>query len=123
MSTLGEWLVIALLASGAGFALIGSLGLLRLSDFFKRLHGPTKASTLGVGGVLLAAMLHRYLALDQFGVRELLITIFLFMTAPVSAHMLAKAAMAARPDLRPDPPESHRGRVGLPEREGDEGRQ
>lgn len=123
MSTMAEWLVIGLLVAGAGFAGIGSLGLLRLSDFLKRLHGPTKASTLGVGGVLLAAMLHRYLVHDQLGVRELLITIFLFMTAPVSAHMLAKAAMAAQPGLRPEPPDSHGGRAGLPERESDEGGQ
>jgi len=47
-----------LLVIGAAFTLIGSWGLARLSDFFKRLHGPTKASTLGVGCVLIASMLY-----------------------------------------------------------------
>ena len=41
---------------GAFFTLVGSIGLIRLPDFFMRLHAPTKASTLGVGGVLLASM-------------------------------------------------------------------
>lgn len=99
-----EWLVIALIAGGAGFALVGSLGLLRLSDFMKRLHGPTKASTLGVGGVLLAAMLHRWVSADEIAVRELLITLFVFLSAPISAHMLAKSALARDPSLRPPPP-------------------
>ena len=53
MSAVLEIIACALLLSGAAFALVGSWGLARLSDFFMRLHGPTKASTLGVGGVLL----------------------------------------------------------------------
>lgn len=77
---------------GAVFTLIGSLGLARLSDFGKRLHGPTKATTLGVGCILIASML-------WFGItsgtstHELLISLFLFVTAPVSAQLLIKAAM------------------------------
>jgi multicomponent K+:H+ antiporter subunit G len=105
MNAILEWLVIGLIAAGAGFALVGSLGLLRLSDFMKRLHGPTKASTLGVGGVLLAAMLHRWVSTGEIGVRELLITLFVFLTAPISAHLLAKAALANDPRLRPPPPD------------------
>ncbi|MCK7595094.1 Na+/H+ antiporter subunit G [Pseudomarimonas salicorniae] len=104
MSTVLEVLVIALLAAGAFFALVGSLGLLRLSDFLRRLHGPTKASTLGVGGVLIAAMLHRFASSGEIGLRELLITLFVFLTAPISAHLLAKAAMALEPSVRPKAP-------------------
>ncbi len=104
MSVVLEYLVIALLAAGAFFALVGSLGLLKLSDFLRRLHGPTKASTLGVGSVLIAAMLHRYVSSGEIGVRELLITLFMFLTAPISAHLLAKAAMALDPGVRPAPP-------------------
>lgn len=86
-------IAIAVLALiGAAFTLIGSLGLARLSDFGKRLHGPTKATTLGVGCILIASMV-------WFGVtsgtstHELLISLFLFVTAPVSAQLLIKAAM------------------------------
>jgi multicomponent K+:H+ antiporter subunit G len=77
---------------GAGFALIGSIGLVRLPDLFTRLHGPTKATTLGVGGVLLGSIL--YFSLRQgLSLHEVLVTIFLFLTAPVSAHLIARAAL------------------------------
>jgi multicomponent K+:H+ antiporter subunit G len=95
-----EILFVAMLAVGAFFSLVGSIGLLRLSDFLRRLHGPTKATTLGVGGVLIASILHHGYISDVFSLRELLITLFLFMTAPISAHMLAKAALALDPALR-----------------------
>lgn len=94
----------ALVIVGAFFALVGSIGLARLSDFFKRLHGPTKASTLGVGCVLIASMGY-FAAAGTPTLHELLITMFVFLTAPVSAHLLVKAAIAIDPRLvPPDPP-------------------
>ena len=71
-----DWIVAVLLVGGAAFALIGSYGLAKLSDFYKRLHGPTKASTLGVGCVLIASMLYFTFRADSTGVslHELLIT-------------------------------------------------
>ena len=96
--------LVLVLAVGCFFILLGSFSLLKLSDFFKRLHGPTKASTLGVGGVLLASMLWQAMQ-GAPSLRELLITLFLFMTAPVSAHLLAKAALALDPKARPAIPE------------------
>jgi multicomponent K+:H+ antiporter subunit G len=95
-----EILFVAMLAVGAFFSLVGSIGLLRLCDFLRRLHGPTKATTLGVGGVLIASVVHHAYISDVFSLRELLITLFLFLTAPISAHMLAKAALALDPALR-----------------------
>jgi multicomponent K+:H+ antiporter subunit G len=98
-----EILIAALALFGAGFALVGSWALVRLGDFGKRLHGPTKASTLGVGCVLIASML-------WFGItaapslHELLITLFLFFTAPVSAQLLMKAAMKLDRSLEPPAP-------------------
>jgi multicomponent K+:H+ antiporter subunit G len=105
MSAWLDYLVCALLLAGGFFALVGSLGLVKLSDVFLRLHGPTKASTLGVGGVLLASMLWQAMLGDP-SPRELLITLFLFLTAPVSAHMMAKAALSLDDTVRPDPPAS-----------------
>lgn len=99
-----EILFVAMLAVGALFLLVGSIGLLRLSDFLRRLHGPTKASTLGVGGVLLASIIHHAWISDIFSLREVLISLFLFLTAPISAHVLAKAALALDPALRPENP-------------------
>lgn len=92
---------VALLMTGAFFSLVGSIGLLRLSDFMRRLHAPTKATTLGVGGVLIASILHHGWLGAGFSLRELLITLFLFLTAPISAMLLAKAAMALDPSIRP----------------------
>lgn len=85
--------VLALLvAAGSLFALIGSWGLARLPAFLMRLHAPTKVSTLGVGCVLLASLLAGLTV--GAAPRQLLITLFVFVTAPIAAHVLAKAAIA-----------------------------
>jgi multicomponent K+:H+ antiporter subunit G len=89
-----EIIVSVLLLVGGGFALLGSFGLARLPDFFMRLHGPTKATTLGVGAIIVASLLHVGAAEDEAGFRELAITLFLLITAPVTAHLLSKAALA-----------------------------
>jgi multicomponent K+:H+ antiporter subunit G len=88
-----ELLVGACVVGGAIFAFIGSLGLARFPDIFMRLHGPTKASTLGVGGIMIAAVIYFSATGPGISVRELLLALFLFMTAPVAAHMMTKAAL------------------------------
>lgn len=75
---------------GAAFLFIGSLGLAKLPDTMRRLHAPTKATTLGIGSLLIASMLYFVLLREATGIHELLITLFLFMTAPVTANMIAK---------------------------------
>ncbi|MGB5300020.1 MAG: Na+/H+ antiporter subunit G [Thiogranum sp.] len=92
IAALVDWLTAALLLLGAGFALIGSIGLARLPDIYTRLHGPTKATTLGIGGILLGSIL--YFSVRQgLSLHEVLVSVFLFMTAPVSAHLIARAAL------------------------------
>ncbi len=91
-----EIVSVTLILFGASFALVGSIGLVRFPDIFTRLHGPTKATTLGVGGVLLGTILFLILQGETGAIRELLITVFLFLTAPVSAHLIAKAALHRR---------------------------
>jgi multicomponent K+:H+ antiporter subunit G len=93
----------ALLVTGAASALIGSWGLAHLSGFFKRVHGPTKTVTLGVGCLLIASALYSALQ-GLLSFHELLIALFLFMTAPVSAHLMMKAALALDPSARPSLP-------------------
>jgi multicomponent K+:H+ antiporter subunit G len=98
MDDLPLWLqalVALLLVVGSVFALVGSVGLVRFPDFFMRLHAPTKASTLGVGAVLLASMVVSW-ATGGAGLHELLITLFAFITAPVSANVMAQAALHLR---------------------------
>ena len=86
-------LLALLILAGAAFTFIGSLGLARLGDFFTRLHGPTKATTLGVGSLLVASALYFSTRGEGVSLHEGLITLFLFITAPVSAHLLAKVAL------------------------------
>lgn len=88
-----EWTLAALIIIGAFFTLVGSIGLYKLPDFYMRLHGPTKASTLGVGAVLVASALYFTFKTGDVSLHEILITLFLFITAPVSAHLMAKAAL------------------------------
>lgn len=93
MSAITEFLVSALILLGALFALLGSVGLARLPDFFTRLHGPTKATTLGVGAMVLASAIFFSATQPGFSLHEIAVMVFLFITAPVTAHLLAKAAL------------------------------
>lgn len=93
MNPIAEYAIAFLLLLGGAFTLIGAIGLARLPDFFTRLHGPTKATTLGVGAIMLSSVIYFTTRGDGIGISEVLITVFLFMTAPVSANILAKAAM------------------------------
>ncbi len=99
-------LIASLLVLGAAFALVGSYGLAKLSSFMKRLHGPTKGSTLGVGCILLASMAYFSFAKSGLNLHELLVTLFVFLSAPITAHLLAKAALKQRAAIRPPPPAS-----------------
>lgn len=96
MPVLIEVLISFCLLLGAGFALVGSIGLARLPDFYMRLHGPTKASTLGVGGMILGSLIFFSTRGEGLSLHEILIAIFLFITAPISAHIVAKAALHLR---------------------------
>jgi multicomponent K+:H+ antiporter subunit G len=81
-----------LLIAGGLLAVIGSFGLLRLPDFYQRMHPPTMGTTLGVGCTLLASMLVSSGAAGRPVIHELLITLFVVMTAPVTAMLLVRAA-------------------------------
>lgn len=81
---------------GSSFILVGAIGLTTLGDIYSRLHGPTKATTLGMGGLLLASILYFSTREPGVSLDEILVIVFLFLTAPVSAHMLARAALHLR---------------------------
>lgn len=105
MSIVIEYALSALLLIGGFFILVGAIGLVRLPDFYARLHAPTKATTLGVGAVILASVGYFSSTGAGLGVTEILITVFLFLTAPVSANFMAKAAM----HLEEEPAEGTKG--------------
>jgi multicomponent K+:H+ antiporter subunit G len=88
-----EIFIASLVFIGAFFTLVGSIGLVKLPDFFTRLHGPTKATTLGVGALLIASSLYFSSQAEGLSLHEILITLFLFISAPISAHIMAKSAL------------------------------
>lgn len=98
MSEYLETLLAILILIGAVFTLIGSIGLFKLPDFYMRLHGPTKASTLGVGALLIASAISFSLSEEAISLHEVLVTLFLFITAPIGAHLMAKAAIHIHTD-------------------------
>lgn len=93
IAQLAEILIALLLVAGGFFGLVGSWGLVRLPDAMTRLHAPTKAATLGVGCVLVAAMLNHRLLTGAWSWHELLIALFIAITAPVTALFISKANM------------------------------
>lgn len=88
-----ELIVSFFLLGGACFALIGAIGVARLPDFFTRVHAPTMGTTLGVGGTLIGSVIYFSVNRGALVPHELVISMFLFITAPVTGHMLAKVAI------------------------------
>lgn len=81
------------LVAGALLTFIGSLGIVKLPDYYMRLHGPAKNTTLGLGAILFASVIYFSGTRPGLTIREFLITFFMFMTAPVGAHLMAKCAL------------------------------
>jgi multicomponent Na+:H+ antiporter subunit G len=99
MSDILTLLSAAFVLIGAFFALVASIGLLRLPDLYSRMHAASKAGTMGSGLMLIALAIHA----GDAGVfaRALAGVVFFLLTAPISAHLLAKAAYAVGYRLGP----------------------
>jgi len=82
-----------LLLLGSSLTLIGALGLLRLRTFYERVHAPTLGTTLGIGSVLIASMLHFSVLQTRPVLHEVLIAVFMVVTTPVTLTLLARAAL------------------------------
>ena len=80
---------LVLAALGVGLMMIAGLGVLRMPDLLTRMHASSKAGTLGAALVLAAAAIR--LGEGGVAVRALLVVLFLFLTAPVASHLLARA--------------------------------
>lgn len=93
IETIAQIIAGCLLVLGALFALVAAIGVLRLPDLYTRMHAAAKAGTLGSGLMLLA------IAITAFDVsvalRALVAILFFLLTAPLSAHLLARAATLA----------------------------
>ncbi len=96
IESLPLWLTIVValfLVCGGIVVFVGGLGLLRLPNFYQRIHAPAIAITFGAGSILIASMLY-FSALEARPVlHELLITLFVFLTAPVTSMMIMRAAV------------------------------
>jgi len=86
-------IVSLLLIVGSSIVLIGALGLVRLRTFYQRIHGPAITVSLGAGSLLLASMLYFTVARSRPVVHELIITVFVLLTAPVVSIMIMRAAV------------------------------
>ncbi|MEJ7670985.1 MAG: monovalent cation/H(+) antiporter subunit G [Casimicrobiaceae bacterium] len=84
-----SWLFIV---AGGFFCVVGALGLLRMPDFFTRMHAASVTDTLGAGLLLMGLMLQAGLTLVT--VKLLFLAVLIFFTSPTATHALAKAAMA-----------------------------
>ena len=82
-----------LLILGASIVLIGALGLLRLPSFYQRIHGPAITITLGAGCILIASMVYFTVAQARLVIHEVIISVFLLMTAPVVSMLIMRAAV------------------------------
>jgi multicomponent Na+:H+ antiporter subunit G len=90
-------LTVAFAAAGALFFLAGTLGLLRLPDFYSRVHAVTKCDTVGAGGILLALAFH--VAPHPEALKIAMLLVLVLLSSPTSGHALARAAHAT--GLRP----------------------
>ena len=105
LSPLATVLVSAFLLLGAGFTLVGALGLLRLQTFYARLHAPTLGTTLGTTFVCAASFLYFSLAGGRLAVHELIIVALVTVSTPVGLIVLVRASLL-RESLERDRSES-----------------
>ena len=110
LSELPLWLVLAVgifAILGALLTLVGTIGLVRLNNFYERVHAPTLGTSLGSGFILLASMLYFSVTAQRPSVHEVLIFIFVSLTTPVTLMLLARAALyrdrMESPNARLDP--------------------
>ncbi|MBB6511884.1 multicomponent Na+:H+ antiporter subunit G [Gracilibacillus halotolerans] len=87
-----QWIIILFLVFGTFFILSASIGILRFPDVYTRLHASTKAATLGISSTLIGAFLFLYIEHGIISGKLILGIIFIMLTAPISAHMLGRAA-------------------------------
>ena len=78
------------LIAGLFFLSVGCFGLIRMPDLFCRMHAAAKTTTLGLGFILIASFIH--LGFSAVGLKAILAIVFSFLTAPVGAHLISRAA-------------------------------
>ncbi len=106
-----RWFAVVWMVMGAAFMAIAALGIVRMPDLFTRMQAATKTGTAGAGCILLGTAL--FFAEAQVATQAGVVIVFLFLTAPVAAHMLARAGYLAGIPLAPETrPDELKGRFG-----------
>jgi multicomponent Na+:H+ antiporter subunit G len=97
MTNLTDVITAVLLLIGAFFMFVGAVGVVRMPDLFMRMSATTKSATLGVSFMLAAAAVH----FAELGLASRMVATiaFMFLTAPVAAHMIGRAGYARRVEL------------------------
>lgn len=113
------WVIFVLLVSGAAFMALAGLGIFRMPDLFTRMHASTKGASLGIALLLIASAIHFQ---DLAVATKAMITVtFIFLTAPVAAHMLGRAAYAKNVKLWDQSViDEGRGHIGTPSKDPQE---
>lgn len=99
VNELGELLAIILILIGTIVSFLSAVGLIRLPDVYTRSHAASKSSTLGVLCTLVGTFLFFIVSAGVFSIKILLGIFFVFLTAPVSAHMICRAAYRTNVEL------------------------
>ncbi|MFJ5622752.1 Na+/H+ antiporter subunit G [Peribacillus loiseleuriae] len=94
-----EVIAAVLILVGTIFSFLSAVGLIRLPDVYTRSHAASKSSTLGVLCTLLGALLYFWITDGYFSIRLILGIFFVFLTAPVAAHLLCRAAYRSNVEL------------------------
>lgn len=87
-----ELVIVVFILLGTLLSLLSALGFIRLPDVYTRLHAGTKSSTLGLLTILFGAFLYFWFYEGQISIRLILGIVFIFITAPVAGHMIARSA-------------------------------
>jgi multicomponent K+:H+ antiporter subunit G len=82
-----------LLVAGGLLTLLGSFGLLKMKEFYERMHPPSMGNTLGAGCVLVASMLVSSALVGRPVIHEVLIAVFVVTTSPITALLVMRAAL------------------------------
>lgn len=88
--TVSDAIVVFLVLTGASFGLLAGIGIVRMPDLYMRMQSATKAGTLGVACIVLASAVH--FATAAAIVEAALVILFLFATAPIASHLIARAS-------------------------------
>lgn len=86
-------LVAFFLVAGAFITLVGCIGLLRFRSFYERIHAPTLGSSFGAGGILIASIIFFSILQSRPILHEVLITVFVIVTTPVTLMLLSRAVI------------------------------